>query len=153
MHPVRAIAIGLLAWPAAEIVAFFCVWAAVGFFNAILLIAILSFAGLFVLRHFSNGPQRFRTPDGFITAASWNGGMAPGLSGFLLLIPGFLSSALGILVLFPISRRWLLAGFHHLVAPRPQRPPADPGVVDLAPDEWRSLPGEKLPPSEQAGRK
>jgi UPF0716 family protein affecting phage T7 exclusion len=146
MHPVKAIAIGLLAWPAAEIVVFFCVAAAVGFFNAIILIVLMSMAGAAVLRHFGSGRQRIDTAGGFIAASAWRGGMAPGLGGVFLLIPGFLTSVLGIAILFPLSRRWLLAGFQRLFATRPQ-PAAAPGVVDLAPDEWRPLPADKLPPS------
>jgi UPF0716 protein FxsA len=146
MHPVKAIAIGLLAWPAAEIVAFFFVAAMVGFVNAVMLIVLASLAGALVLRHFSRGSQRIRTADGFIAASAWSGGMAPGLGGILLLIPGFLTTALGLIVLFPLPRRWLVAGFRRLLQNR-ERPPAEIGVIDLGPDEWRPLPAEKLPPS------
>ncbi len=145
MYPLKAIAIGVLAWPAAEIVAFFCVAAAVGFTNAILLIVLMSLAGLLVLRHFSGDARRLQTAGGGVFAASvWSGGVAPGLGGILLLIPGFLASVLGVVILWPVSRRWLLTGFRRLFA-TPRRP-ADPDVVDLAPDEWQSVPGEKLPP-------
>jgi UPF0716 protein FxsA len=146
MHPAKAIAIGALAWPAAEIVAFFCVAAAVGFANAILLIVLMSLVGLFILRHFGSGMRGVQTAGGgFVAASAWSGGLAPGLGGLLLLIPGFLASALGVVILFPVSRRWLLAGFQRLFATARRRP-ADPDVIDLAPDEWRPLPGEKLPP-------
>jgi len=151
MHPVKAIAIGLLAWPAAEIVVFFCVAAVVGFVNAIVLIVLMSLAGLFVLRHFSSATQRSETAPAFVAASAWRGGIGPGLSGVLLLIPGFLTSALGVVILFPLSRRWLLAGFQRLFATR-QRP-ADRDVIDLAPEEWRPLPSEKLPPSRPAAEK
>ncbi len=147
MHPVKAIALGALAWPAAEIVAFFCVAAAVGFANAILLIVLMSLAGLFILRHFGSGTRRVQTADGgFMAASAWSGGLAPGLGGLLLLIPGFLASAVGIVILFPVSRRWLLTAFQRLAT---ARRPADPDVIDLAPNEWRPLPGEKLPPGGQ----
>jgi UPF0716 protein FxsA len=143
MHPVKAIALGLLAWPAAEIVAFFCVAAAVGFANTIMLIVLMSLAGLFVLRHIGSS-TRIETPNGFIEASAWRGGIGPGLGGIFLLIPGFLTSALGVVILFPLSRRWLLARFQRLFAVRP--PPSDPDVVDLTPSEWRPLPSDKLPP-------
>ena len=146
MHPVKAIAIGVLAWPAAEIVAFFFVAAAVGFANAILLIVLMSLAGLLVLRHFSSDTRGIRTTaGGFVAASTWSGGLAPGLGGILLLIPGFLASALGIVILFPVSRRWLLTGCRRLFATA--RRPADSDVVDLAPGEWRPVAGEELPPS------
>jgi UPF0716 protein FxsA len=137
MHPVKAIALGLLAWPAAEVVAFFCVAAAVGFTNAMVLIVLMSVAGLLVLRHFSG--------DGI--ASAWGGpGMAPGLGGIFLLIPGFLTSALGIAILFPFSRRWLLTSFRRMLATE-RRPAARRDIVDLAPSEWQPLPGTKLPPA------
>jgi UPF0716 protein FxsA len=151
MHPVKAIALGLLAWPAAEIVAFFCVAAALGFANAILLIVLMSIAGLFVLRHFSSGSTRIEAPHGFFAASAWRGGIGPGLAGIFLLIPGFLTSALGVVILFPMSRRWLLARFQRLFADRPR--PSDPGIIDLAPGEWRPLPSDKLPPPRRAAKK
>jgi UPF0716 family protein affecting phage T7 exclusion len=155
MHPVKTIAIGLLAWPAAEIVAFFCVVAAVGFINAIILIVLMSAAGAAVLRHFGSArQQRMEAAGGFISASVWSGELAPGLTGILLLIPGFLTSVLGIAILFPLSRRWLAAGFQRLFAARERRqPPAHPDVIDLAPGEWQSLSGEKLPPSGRPAEK
>jgi UPF0716 protein FxsA len=153
MHPVKAIAVGLLAWPAAEVVAFFCVAAAVGFINAILLIVLMSLAGLFVLRHFNSGTQRIEAVGPFVVASAWRGGIRPGLGGVFLLIPGFLTSALGVVILFPLSRRWLLAGVKRLFATGQSQRPADPDVVDLTPDEWRPLPSEKRPPSGPAARK
>ncbi|MBO0751175.1 MAG: FxsA family protein [Bradyrhizobiaceae bacterium] len=145
MHPVKTIALAMLAWPVAEIVAFFCVVAVVGFGTAILLIVLTSLAGLFILRHFSGNAQRLRSSDGFVTASVFGGGTAPVLGGIFMLVPGFLATVLGILILLPLSRRWLLAQFQQLFAARPR--PRDPDVIDLAPEEWRSMPGEKLPPS------
>jgi UPF0716 family protein affecting phage T7 exclusion len=151
MHPVKTIALAVLAWPVAEIVAFFCVAAALGFVNAIVLIVLTSLAGLIVLRHFSGSHQRFRTDHGVMTASVFSGAMAPVLGGILMLIPGFLATALGLLILLPVSRRWLSAQFARLFAAPRRR--TDPDVIDLAPEEWRSLPGERLPPSAHAARK
>jgi UPF0716 protein FxsA len=147
MRLIKLIAIGLLAWPVLEIVAFVCVSAAVGFANAVLLLLLMSFAGLFVLRHFSGDVSRFRAAGAAgIAAAPLNRpGMAPGFGGILLLIPGFVTSALGLVMLFPLSRRWLLAGCRYVIAAG--REPARPGIIDLAPDEWRPLPGPRLPPT------
>ena len=147
MRLVKLIAVGLLAWPAVEIVAFVCVAAAVGFANAVLLLLLMSFAGLFVLRHFSGDVTRFRAAGGAGIAAATSGrpGMAPGLGGILLLIPGFVTSVLGFLILFPISRRWLLAGCQRAMAA--SRRPTSPDIIDLGPDEWQPLPSPKLPPA------
>jgi UPF0716 protein FxsA len=147
MRLIKLIAIGLLAWPAAEIVAFVCVAAAVGFTNAVVLLLLMSFAGLFVLRHFRGDVTRLRVAGGAGIAAATLGrpGMAPGLGGILLLIPGFVTSALGFVMLFPVSRRWLLAGCRRMFAASPR--PAGPNTIDLAPDEWRPLPSPTLPPA------
>src|SRR5260370_41500384 len=73
---------------------------------------LMSFAGLFVLRHFSGDVTRFRAAGaaGIAAAPLDRPGVAPGLGGILLLIPGFVTSMLGLVMLFPLSRRWLLAG-------------------------------------------
>jgi UPF0716 protein FxsA len=145
MHPVKAIAIGLLAWPAAEFIAFLVVAAAIGFLNAILLIVLMSMAGALVLRHFGS-VQQIQTAGGFVTASSWRGEMAPALGGILLMIPGFISSLAGLAVLFPLSRHLLLAGVRRAFTSA-RTSPASPDVVDLAPTEWRTLPDHKLPPA------
>jgi UPF0716 protein FxsA len=143
MRLIKLVAIGLLAWPAAEIVAFIFVAAVTGFANAVFLVLLMSFAGLFVVRHFGGDVARFRTAAGIgITAETW-GRAAPSVGGLLLLIPGFISSVLGIIILLPISRRWLLAGCRRMLAAG--RRAADPMTIDLAPNEWRSMPGPKLP--------
>jgi len=142
MRLIKLIAIGLLAWPAVEIVAFVCVSAAVGFVNAVFLLLLMSFAGLFVLRHFSGDVTRFRAA-GIAAAPSDRPGMAPGLGGILLLIPGFVTSVLGLVMLFPVSRRWLLAGCRRVFAAG--RGPAHPDIIDLAPNEWQPLPSPRLP--------
>lgn len=144
MRLIKLVALGLLAWPAAEIVAFIFVAAVLGFANAVFLILLMSFAGVCVVRHFGGDVARLRTAAGSsITAAAWGAATAPSVGGLLLLIPGFVTSVLGIIILFPISRRWLLAGWWRMLAAG--RPPTDPKIVDLAPNEWRSLPGPKLP--------
>ncbi len=147
MRLIKLIAIGLLAWPAVEIVAFVCVAAALGFANAVLLLLLMSFAGLFVLRHFSGDVTRFRAAGaaGIAAAPLDRPGMAPGLGGILLLIPGFVTSMLGLVMLFPVSRRWLLAGCRRVFAAGRGR--AHPDIIDLAPNEWRPLPGPRLPPA------
>jgi len=54
-------------------------------------------------------------------------------------------------MLFPVSRRWLLAGCRHLFAARCS--PAHPDAIDLAPNEWRALPSPGLPPTSGALKK
>jgi UPF0716 family protein affecting phage T7 exclusion len=146
MHPVKAIAISVLAWPAAEIVAFFCVAAAVGFGNALLLVVLMSVAGFLVLRHFGGGEREILTPQGRVRISTWSGGLSPGLAGVFLLIPGFLTSVLGLAIMFPLTRRWLAAGFGRLLTGG-GRKPSGTDVIELAPTEWRPLPSTKLAPA------
>jgi UPF0716 protein FxsA len=145
MRLIKWVALGLLAWPAAEIVAFIFAAAVIGFANAVFLILLMSFAGLCVVRHFGGDVTRFRTAAGTgLAAEAWGTTATAGsVGGLLLLIPGFITSVLGIIVLLPVSRRWLLAGCRRILAAG--RQPADSKIVDLAPDEWRSLPGSRLP--------
>src|SRR5258707_9649641 len=147
MRVLKLIGIGFPAWPAVEIVAFVCVAAVLGFANAVLLLLLMSFAGLFVLRHFSGDVTRFRAAGaaGIAAAPLDRPGMAPGLGGILLLIPGFVTSMLGLVMLFPVSRRWLLAGCRRVFAAGRGRAPPD--IIYLSPNEWRPPPGPRFPPA------
>ena len=62
------------------------------------------------------------------------------LAGILLLIPGFITDALGLLLLLAPLRRALARCFG--VGPAPRR--AD-GVVDLTPEQWHQVPDPALP--------
>jgi len=148
MHPVKMIAIGILAWPLAEIAAFMVVATLVGVSAAFVLLILVSFAGLLVLRQVGGGAvARMRTAAGSakIAGVALDGtGMAVGLGGILLVIPGFITGLLGAMVMFRVPRRWLLAGFRRLFSAR--RRPSSPEILDLAADEWQPLPNPKLPP-------
>jgi UPF0716 protein FxsA len=154
MRPVKMIALGLLALPVAELAAFILVASVVGFTAAFVLLVLVSFIGLMVLRRVGSGAvNRLRTAAGNATVAgvSLDGtGMATGLGGILLVIPGFITGALGAMVVFPASRRWLVGTLRRVVSA--DRRPAGPRVVDLAPDEWQPLPNPKLPPRQRRPR-
>jgi UPF0716 protein FxsA len=154
MHPVKMIALGLLVLPVAELAAFILVASVVGFAAAFVLLVLVSFIGLLVLRQVGGGAvSRLRTAAGNATVAgvSLDGtGMAAGIGGILLVIPGFITGVLGAMVVFPASRRWLLATFRRAVSAG--RRSAGPEVVDLAPDEWQPLPNPKLPPRKRRPR-
>jgi UPF0716 protein FxsA len=148
MGPVKTIAIGLLVLPVAEIAVFILVADAFGLAMAFILLLAVSFAGVLVLRHVGSGAvTRLRAAAGHaeITGVSLDGaGIATGLGGILLVVPGFITGALGLLVIFPLSRQWLLAALRHLFVDR--RGPPGPQVVELTPDEWERLPPRALPP-------
>ena len=144
MNVAKYLLLAVLALPVMELAAFIAVAAQIGFLPALALIAAGSFAGLLVLRHAGgNHIARVRVAlgEGRLTAlqADSRGGLIL-LAGILLLIPGFITDALGLLLLIPPLRGALGAAFGQS-GPAPR---AD-GVVDLPPAEWRRVPDRALP--------
>jgi UPF0716 protein FxsA len=148
MQLVKWIATGLLVLPLAEITAFILVASQVGFITALGLVILISFLGVLVLRHAGGGAvTRLRTAAGRSEIRSIAlGGSSAGtaLGGILMVIPGFITGALGLLMILPATRDWLAATTMRLFTQRPRTPP--PGTIDLAPEEWRQLPDPELPP-------
>ena len=141
MNVAKWLLYGFLILPAAELAAFIAVAAAVGFLWAFALIVAGSFAGATILRYAGgNHIARMRLmPRGGRLAALQAQG--PGarllLAGFLLLVPGFITDLLALLVLFaPLQR----AVDMMLRRAFPQE-----GVVDLEPEQWRRVPDPALP--------
>jgi UPF0716 protein FxsA len=146
MQLVKWIATGVLILPLAEIVAFIAVASQIGFAKALVLLVLISFFGVLVLRHAGAGQvNRLRTAAGgdFRTIALGGGAAGTALGGILLVIPGFVTGLLGFLMIVPATRDWLVqTALRHLLD-RPRQPP--PGTIDLAPDEWQSLPDPEAP--------
>jgi UPF0716 protein FxsA len=146
MQLVKWITTGILILPLAEIVAFIAVASQVGFAKALVLLVLISFFGVLVLRHAGAGQvTRLRTAAGgdFRTIALGGGGAGTALGGILLVIPGFVTGLLGFLMIVPATRDWLVHTALRYLLDRPRQPP--PGTIDLAPDEWRSLPDQEAP--------
>lgn len=144
MNVAKWLLLALLAIPLLELVAFIAVAAAIGFLWTLLLILGTSFAGGLVLRHAGgNHIARMRVAmnQGNFTAlqADGQGGIVL-LAGFLLLIPGFITDALALLLLVAPLRR-ALAG---LVRGKSAATRGD-GVLDLEPEQWRRVPDPALP--------
>lgn len=146
MQLVKWITTGILILPLAEIVAFIAVASQIGFAKALVLLVLISFFGVLVLRHAGAGQvTRLRTAAGgdFRTITLGGGGAGTALGGILLVIPGFVTGLLGFLMIVPATRDWLVqTALRHLLD-RPRQPP--PGTIDLAPDEWQSLPESDAP--------
>jgi UPF0716 protein FxsA len=141
MQLVKWITTGILILPLAEIVAFIAVASQVGFAKALVLLVLISFFGVLVLRHAGAGQvTRLRTAAGgdFRTIALGGGAAGTALGGILLVIPGFVTGLLGFLMIVPATRDWLVQTALRYLLDRPRQPP--PGTIDLAPDEWQSLP-------------
>jgi UPF0716 protein FxsA len=137
--------LAILALPAAEIVVFVLVALKTGFGPALLAVLATSFAGALMLRYAGTkkmsgirvvlGPQRVTALE------AHSAGTMILISGILLLIPGFITDAIGLLLLVVPLRRAIATLI--LRKMRPQAA-ADDGVVDLDREEWRRMPQDRL---------
>lgn len=138
---------GLLFLPFAEIVVFVAVALQIGFLAALALAVLTSLAGMAVLRRSGRGEvERLRSAlgDGVVSRVELNGpGFLTVLGGALLVLPGFLTDIVGAALLLPVTQRWIHATLRRAVA-RAERAQGRPAVVDLEPDQWRSVPEERI---------
>ncbi|MEP7029611.1 MAG: FxsA family protein [Pseudolabrys sp.] len=144
MNVAKWLLLAFLAVPFMELAVFITVAANIGFGWALLLTLATSLGGAMVLRHAGgNHIARMKVAmgQGGFTAlqADGQGGIIL-LAGFLLLIPGFITDFVGLMLLIAPLRRAIAAMFR-----RAAPPGATDGVVDLPPDEWRRVPDPALP--------
>ncbi len=131
----RPVITTIFAWLFSEIIVFVLVVRAIGLFGAIVVGVLTSILGaamirrvgadaLHALRRALNGlePREGGLLDGALSA----------LGGVLLLLPGFVSDAVGIALAAPSFRQWLVRRFNG-------KRPARPQVIDLSPQEWKSV--------------
>ena len=150
MNIAGRIATALLILPVAEIVVFVLVAVAAGFWTALLLVVLTSVLGALLLRiagrvHLRR--LRGSLADGVeLTADAGGTGLSLVLAGILLLVPGFITDALALLVLLPATRRWMGSFISESLASVIRRQPGEAGVVDLDPDEWQRH-GDQPPPA------
>jgi UPF0716 protein FxsA len=134
--------IGAIVLPFAEVAAFALVATTFGWFWAAALFVGTSIVGLLILKHMGRGEfDRFRTAvnRGGIRAINLE---TPGLAriagAILLVLPGFITDALGALLFVAPFRRWASAAVGQAQAKR--RAAQNPSVIDLAPEEWHQVP-------------
>jgi UPF0716 protein FxsA len=143
--PAKWLIFVILAAPVLELVAFIAVAVAIGFLPAILAVVGLSVLGTILLRRTGRTPvARVRVEVDRHTVTGFDlrdGGLARMAGAILLIIPGFISSALGLLLLVPAVRSMLGWGLQRIIRPTAQ---PDPDVVDLQPEDWRPVPEERL---------
>jgi UPF0716 protein FxsA len=141
MNVAKSLLLAILALPVAELAAFVAVAAEIGLLAALVLVVATSFAGLLVLRHAGASQiarMRVTLNGGRLTVTGAEAASRTVLAGILLLVPGFITDALGLLL--------LVAPFSVLNAVRAGRTrPRPDRVVDLEPDQWRRVPDPKLP--------
>jgi UPF0716 protein FxsA len=136
--------LAVLLLPLLELAAFIAVATQIGFLPALVLIAAGSLSGAMILRH-AGGSHiarvRIALGEGRFTALQTDGsGTLVLLAGILLVIPGFITDVLGLLLLIAPLRRAIATAFGR-GAPGAR---AD-GVVDLPPEQWRRVPDPELP--------
>lgn len=140
--------LGVLALPLAEIAVFIAVAAAWGIFQTLGLLILGSLAGVMVLRHAGgNHIARVRmavnqglNQSSFTALQADSSGGLILLAGILLFIPGFITDALGLLVLLVPLWRALNGALG-----RGSPPPRGDGIVDLEPEQWRRVDDPVLP--------
>jgi UPF0716 protein FxsA len=152
MNVAKWLVLALLVLPLAELTAFIAVASAIGFLRALALLLATSFAGALVLRHAGGSHiARVRTAwdQGSVTSlqADSSGALVL-LAGILLLLPGFITDAFGLLLLLSPLRRAVGMAFG-----RGPAPPRADGVVDLPPDDWHRVPDPRLPDGRERERK
>ncbi|HEY5166425.1 MAG TPA: FxsA family protein [Pseudolabrys sp.] len=144
MNVAKWLLLALLALPLAELAVFIAVAATIGFAWAVSLVLAGSLAGGLVLRHAGGSHiARVRVALGegsFAALQADSSGFLILLAGILLLIPGFITDIVGLLLLIAPLRRALGAML------RRGAPPArGDGVVDLEPEQWHRVPDPALP--------
>lgn len=132
----------LIAWPIAEIATLIWVGGHLGVINTVGLVLLAAFGGLALFRYIGFGLLR-RVQTELSAGRMPTGTLLEGLivliAGVLLILPGFLSDVLALLLLFAPVRRLIIT----VIAARltvstasPGRRPSTDGVVDLDDDEW-----------------
>ncbi len=133
----------ITAWLIAEILAFCLAVKLLGFGMTMLLMFGTSLVGLSVLRRIGVGAaQQFRrsmSKRGVADTAFIDGTLTA-LGAVLLILPGFVSDAVGLALATPSIRQGLAARLlmRGDVSDAPERSRrAAPDVIDLSPDDWR----------------
>lgn len=142
--------------PLLELAAFVLIGQAIGFLNAIGILLLISIGGVLIVRHQGIGIYRRvrrQLREGVVPAAELVDGLLILTAGLLLIIPGFLTDAVGLALLLPpvrefvrgrLQRRFSVRVANRVVkvantqGPRFRNAPSD--VTDVLPPKPRPLP-------------
>ncbi len=143
----RLLLIAILALPLVEIALFVVIGGAIGVLPTLLGVVLTSLAGVLVLRWQGVATLhelRARLSRGELPARQMADAMLVGLGGFLLLLPGYFTDLVGLLLVLPPTRQGLYALLARHFRAVDRRPgggaPADPGLIEINPDDWRDGP-------------
>jgi len=137
MNVAKWVILAVFAVPILELAVFIAVVATIGFGWALSLILAGSLCGALILHHAGRAhAAHIRVAmdnRSFTTLATDLRGGRTLLAGILLLIPGFITDVVALI---------LLIGSLHRVGGAPRQ---QDGVVDLAPEQWHQVPDPSLP--------
>jgi UPF0716 protein FxsA len=150
--------IALIGLPAAEIIGFFVVAGLIGWVRAGIALLATSVLGVMLLRR--SGRRDFvRLLDALrrdgISALRLDSPAAATMLGTLLLVlPGFVTDAIGAALFVPAFRRWAAAALAHVSQHAGRRArPAHELVIDLEPSEWHRVPDRSRRPRQRTSSK
>ena len=138
---------GLLMLPFVEIAVFIAVALKLGVLAALALTILTSLVGMAVMRRAGRREvSRVRAAfgDRTISQVELDGsGFLTVLGGFFLLLPGFVTDVLGLVLLLPPTQQFIRATLRRAIV-RAERASGRPDVVDLPPDQWQRVPDERI---------
>lgn len=133
----------ILALPVAELAVFIAVALRVGFLAAVICVLSISLLGVLLLRQQAQDTRvRFVLNEQRLSSIDLRDvGLHRWLAALLLTVPGFVTGALGGLLLIAPVRRWLGQWIGRQVQ---SKTPTDPSIVDLEDKDWRDVPQQRL---------
>jgi UPF0716 protein FxsA len=135
--------IGLIALPAAELLAFVMVASLIGWLRTAALFIATSVVGVLLLRKSGRADlARFRAAfaqQGLRAVHLETPGFATMLGGILLTFPGFITDAVGAALFVPLVRGWAAGKLATLARGRGRHGRNDDRVIDLEPDQWHQI--------------
>jgi len=135
--------IGLIALPAAELLAFVMMASLIGWLRTAALFVATSVVGVLVLRKSGRADlARFRAAfaqQGLRAVHLETPGVATMLGGILLTFPGFITDAVGAALFVPLVRGWAAGKLATLARGRGRHGRNDDRVIDLEPDQWHQI--------------
>lgn len=140
----RIVLLAVLALPLVEIALFIVIGQAIGVLPTLLGIVLTGAVGALVLRWQGTAALRemqFRLQRGEMPARQMGDTMLIGLGGLLLLLPGYFTDLVGLLLLLPFTReliyRLLARNLRVVDVTTSYRRADQPGLIDLDRSDWR----------------
>lgn len=134
--------VAILAWFLAEWAAFWAVAGAIGLGGAVLLglaTTVLGGALLKKLGQDAMAALRRSMDGGVLREQAVLDGTWTAIGATLLILPGFLSDSVGLVLTLPVIRQWLTGRLGPAAPMQPVREPKRPKVVDLSADLWKPI--------------